>query len=230
MNQRTRYALLGMFLAPLMTGAMFSQGTNSPQGAPATKFGLPAAKPATGAAAPFPATTTAATSTAATAATNAKTAATSAFVSTNVPTALKVSAASVVFTQQGASKATTIPCSKFVLNINASVAGGAVAGRPTWVVTFTKPWDSAPDPFVTAVVNGAHFDSMSFTFLGPAGGQPVSGVTLTSVFVGSVNKYFDAATGSAMEEISLVPKAINWGKSSNGPTGTTFTDAWSAAN
>jgi type VI protein secretion system component Hcp len=228
MNQRTHCALLGMSLVLVMAGTMLAQGTNAPQAAPATKFGLPAAKPATGAAAPFPATTTPATTTAAGAATNAKPTANSPFVSTNVPTALKVSAANVVFTQQGASTATTMPCSKFVLNAaNASVAGGGGPGKATWVVTFAKPWDSAPDPFMLAVANGMHFDSMSFAFLGPGGGQPVSGVILTSVFVGSVNKYFDVATGAAMEEISLVPKAIHWGKSS---TGTTFTDAWSTTN
>jgi len=71
---------------------------------------------------------------------------------------------------------------------------------------------------------------MSFQFLGPSGGKPVFTLSLKMVYVNSVNKYFDAATGAAMAEISLLPGTFQMLDGAGNPgasAGATSKNAWS---
>lgn len=205
MNRQRKSAQFAMFFVLGMTGTLFAQGTSAPQAAPATRFGLPAAKPAT--------TTPTASTPASTITTptanqpqTAKTAAGPIVPGNTSP--LNVSAATVVLTQQGVTSSTTFRCSKFAFNATGTPSLGTAtigpgAGKTTWEATFAKPWDAAPDPFLMALMRGEHFDSVSFTFASPTG-QPVYTIALKMVFIKSIGKGFDASTGAALEEISMI--------------------------
>lgn len=221
MNRRfTRYAQFGMLLALVMTGSLFGQSGSAPQSAPATKFGLPAAKPATTTVATPPAAATMTAGALTNQSLSAKAAAGPIVGGNTSP--LSVSAATVVLTQQGVTSSTSFRCSKFIFSaVNTLSLSGPTtvvgAGKATWNASFAKPWDAAPDPFLAALMEGGHFDSVSFTFVSPTG-QPVYTVALKTVFIKSIDKGFDASTGAALEEISLIFGAFKMQDAAGNPT------------
>jgi type VI secretion system secreted protein Hcp len=215
-RQRTRYAVLSMFVVLVTTGSMVAQGTNTPQGAPATKFGLPVAKPATAS----PTTPITATPAAPLPSSAPPSAAAGAFIQIE-------GAKQGQFKGEVTRKGNTqwIPIVVIALDVESprDAGSGLPTGRRMYKpITITKEWGAASPQFQRSLAEHESLKQVVIEFVrtGSQGKEQVyRTVTLTNAFVTRIQKRAASLAGRSdkmeqdkmeQEEIELTYQSIEW--------------------